>query len=84
MSPVWILLAPVPSLNSRPVSPEGVMECQDSVSNSAFVHSFPMQARGLPQEALLQLELKKLEMEEKRLQLTNLVKKPSTLLSFMT
>ena len=55
-------------LDSRPVSPEDIMECPDRVSSPAFVHSTPMQAGGLPQEALLQLELKKLKMEEKRLQ----------------
>ena len=55
-------------LHSRPVSPEGVTECPDRVSSPAFVHSTPMQTGGLLQEALLQLELKKLETEEKRLQ----------------
>ena len=44
------------------------MECPDRISNPVFVHSIPMQARGLPQEALLQLELKKLKMEENKLQ----------------
>ena len=59
--------SPYPSFpfDFRPVSPEGVIECPDRVSNLAFVHSTPMQVRDLPQEALLQLELK-LEMEEKR------------------
>ena len=44
------------------------MDYPDRVTSPVFVHFTPMQARGLPQEALLQLELKKLEMEEKRLQ----------------
>ena len=43
------------------------MDYPDRVNSPTFVHSTPMQAGGLPQEALLQLELKKLEME-KRLQ----------------
>ena len=55
-------------LDSRSVSPEGVMDYPDRVSSLAFVYSTPMQAKGLPQEALLQLELKKMEIEEKRLQ----------------
>ena len=62
--------SPCPSitLDSRPVLSDGVMNYSDRVSSPAFIDSTPMQAGGLPQEALLQLEFKKLEMEEKRLQ----------------
>ena len=54
--------SPFPSTphDSRPVSLEDVMECPDRVNSPAFVHSTPMEAGGLPQKALMQLELKKL------------------------
>ena len=50
---------PTTPLDSRPMSPEDVMDYPDRVSSPAFAHPTPMQAGGLPQEALLQLELKK-------------------------